>query len=143
LRHLARLLPAPGGRASVPDSPVMGLQGILKTLDKAVPIKRLGQIAGRSGRERLRAGLLIGECGEKDKRNSVTLRTQMILQLDTAHAWHLDVSNDTSEVVKPARLQECFCGRKRMHDISERPHETVGRGAHGCIVINDCDKGRF
>jgi hypothetical protein len=113
----------------------------VKTLDKAVPIEWFRQVADCPGRKRLRAGLLIGESGEKDKRDAATLCTQMILQLDTAHAWHLDVSNDTCEVVKPIRLQEGFCGRECMYDISERPHETVGRGAHGCIVIDDCNKG--
>jgi hypothetical protein len=129
--------------ASASSPAVIHLERILKALDKAVPVEWFRQVADRSGRKRLRAGLLIGECGEKDKRDAATLCTQMILQLDAAHAGHLDVSNNTREVVKPARLQECFGRYECMHDISERPHEAVGRGAHGCIVINDCDKRRL
>jgi hypothetical protein len=26
-----------------------------------------------------------------------------------------------------------------MYDVAERPHKAVSRGAHGCIIVNDCD----
>jgi hypothetical protein len=117
------------------------LERVLKALDEAISVEWFREVANRPGRKRPRADLLIGECSEKNKWNAVTLRAQMILQLNAAHAGHLDVCNDTREVVKPARLQECFCGRKCMYDGSERSHETVSRGTHGWIIINDRNKG--
>jgi hypothetical protein len=109
-------------------------------LDKTISVEWFRQVANRSGCQGLRARLLIGECGEENKRNGVPLGTQVILQLDTAHAWHLDVRNYTRKVIAAVRLQELLGSCKRMYDISERPHEAVGRGTHGFIIVNDCDK---
>ena len=67
----------------------------------------------------------------------------MILQLDAAHTGHLDVRNDTREVIKAVRPQELFGRCECMYDISERPHEAIGRGAYGFIIVNDCDKWKL
>jgi hypothetical protein len=124
-------LDGPGAsRISVLGSAVMHVPGGLETLNKAVSVEGLGQIANRPGRKRLRANLLIREGGEKNERNAVTLSAEVVLQLDAAHTGHLDVRNDTREVVKAVRLQELFGGCERMYDISERPYEAVGCGAH-------------
>jgi len=82
----------------------------LETSDEAVRVAWLGQVANRSSRKRVRTGLLIREGREENKRNAAAFGTQMILQLDAAHARHLDVRDDTREVVNAARPQELFGG---------------------------------
>ena len=72
---------------------VMRFQRSLKTLDKRFSLKGLGQIASRPGSERLRTNLLIGEGREKNERHAGPLAAQVSLQLDAAHAGHLDIRN--------------------------------------------------
>jgi hypothetical protein len=75
--------------------------GVLQTLDEAVSAEWLRQVADRASRQRLCAGLLVGECGKKDEWNAIVPGTQVILQLHTAHTWHLDVRHYAGEVIKP------------------------------------------
>ena len=126
-------------RTSLPGSVVMLLQGSLETSDKAVPVEGLGQITNRPGTERLRTNPLIGEGREENERHAVTLGQQVALQLDAAHAGHLDICNHTREVIDAVRPQELFGGCECIYDVAERPHKAVSRGAHGCIIVNDCD----
>jgi hypothetical protein len=103
------LLRRPGARRiSILGSAVIRIGGGLETLDKAVSVEGLGQVANRPGRKRPRANVLIGECGEKNERNTVTLIAQLVLQLDAAHTGHLDIRNYTREVVNAVRPQELF-----------------------------------
>jgi hypothetical protein len=71
----------------------MCFQGSLKTLDKTFSFEGLGQVTNRPGRERLRTNLLIGEGREKNERDAGPLAAQVSLQLDAAHAGHLDIRN--------------------------------------------------
>ena len=117
----------------------MLLQGSLETLDKAVPVEGLGQVTDRPGPERLRTNPLIGEGREENERHAVPLGEQVRLQLDAAHAGHLNICNHTREVIEAVRPQEVFGGWECIGDVAERPHKAVSRGAHGCIIVNDCD----
>ena len=117
----------------------MLLQGGLETLDKTVPVEGLSQVANRSGPKRLRSNSLVGEGCEENERHVVPLGKQVGLQLDAAHAGHLDICNHTREVIEAVRPQELFGGCECMHNVPERPHKAVGRGTHGCIIVNDCD----
>ena len=117
----------------------MLLQGNIETLDEAVPVEGLSQVTNCSGPKRLRTNLLIGESGEENERHAVALGEQMGLQLDAAHAWHLDICNHTREVIEAIRSQELFGGCECIYDEPERPHKAVRRGAYGCIIVNDCD----
>ena len=134
--QIPRLLTALG-RSHV--SAVLLLQGSLETLDKAVPVEGLGQVTNRPGPKRLGTNPLIGEGREENERHAVTLGQQVGLQLDAAHARHLDICNHTREVIEAIRSQELFGGCECMYDVAERPHKAVSRGAHGCIIVNDCD----
>ena len=125
---------------SVSGFALLFLQRGQKTLDKAVSAERLRQIANRSGRQCLRARLLVGECREENERNSVTPGTQLILQLDAAQTGHLDVCHYAGEIIKAVRPQELFGRRERVHNVSERPNKAVGRGTYGFIIVNDCHK---
>src|SRR6195256_5194430 len=133
------LLPTAAWKTSLPGSVVMLLQGSLETLDKTVPVEGLGQVTNRPGAERLRTNPLIGEGREENERHAVPLGKQVGLQLDAAHAGHLDICNHTREVIDAVRPQELFGGCECIYDVPERPHKAVRRGAHGPIIVNDCD----
>ena len=117
----------------------MLLQRSLKTLDKAVPVEGLRQVANRAGPKRLRTNPLIGEGREENERHAVPLSKQVGLQIDAAHAGHLDICNHTREVIEAVRSQELFGRCECICDVAEGPHKAVSRGAHGCIIVNDCD----
>ena len=117
----------------------MLLQGGLKTLDKTVSVERLSQVANRPGPKRLRTNPLIGEGREENERHGASLGKQVGLQLDAAHAGHLDICNHTREVIEAVRPQELFGGCECICGVAERPHKAVGRGTHGSIIVNDCD----
>src|SRR6267378_1003159 len=92
-----------------------------------------------AGPKRLRTNPLIGEGREENEWHAVPLGKQVGLQLDAAHAGHLDICNHTREVIEAVRPQELFGGCECIYDVPERPHKAVSRGAHGCIIVNDCD----
>ncbi len=117
----------------------MLLQGSLETLDKAVPIEGLSQVANRPVLKCLRTNPLVGEGREENERHAVPLGKQVGLQLDAAHSGHLDICNYTRELIEAVRLQELFGGCECRYDVPERSHKAVSRGAHGCIIVNDCD----
>ena len=115
------------------------LQGSLETLDKAVPVEGLSQVADRPGPKRLRTNPLVREGREENERHAVPLGKQVGLQLDAAHAGHLDICNHTQEVVEAVRPQELFGRSECIYDVPERPHKAVSCGTYGCIIVNDCD----
>ena len=119
---------------------IIGLRGGLEALDKAVRVEWLGQIAKGPTRKRPGAGLLIGKCCEKHKGNTAPLTAQVMLQLDAAHSWHLDIRHYAREIVEAIRSQKVFGGRECVYDITERPYQAAGRGTHGFVIVNDCDK---
>src|SRR6266446_3645880 len=126
-------------KTSLPGSVVMLLQGSLETLDKAVPVEGLGQVTNRPGPERLRANPLIGEGREENERHAVPLGKQVGLQLDAAHAGHLDICNHTREVIDAVRPQELFGGCECIYDVDERPYKDVSCCSHVCIIVYYCD----
>jgi hypothetical protein len=121
--------------------PSQVFEGGLQTLDKSGWVKGLSQVANRPTRKRPGADLLIGECCEKNKWNTVTLSAYVILQLDATHSRHLDIRNYAREVVETFPTQELFGGRECLYDISDGPQQGVGRDTHGFLIVNDCDKG--
>jgi hypothetical protein len=49
---------------------------------------------------------------------------------------------DRGDLLDPqwqVRPQELFGGCECMYDVPERPYKAVSHGAHGCIIVNDCD----
>ena len=69
----------------------MLFQGSLETLDKAVPVEGLSQVTNRPGPKRLRTNALVGERREENERHAVPFGKQVGLQIDAAHAAHLDI----------------------------------------------------
>ena len=121
----------------------MPLECRVEALDKALFFEWLGQVTNCSRVKRSRTNALIGEGGEEDERHAVPLGKQVGLQLNAAHPGHLDICDHTRGVSQVARSQEIFRRRECIHDVSVRPHEAISRGAHGCIIVNDCDYGKF
>jgi hypothetical protein len=68
---------------------------------------------------------------------------QSALQLETADARHLNITNDTGRFAEFRRLQKLFSGRKTPGSESERPNEVCRRDANGFIVIDNRNERCF
>jgi hypothetical protein len=128
---------APTFIASLASSAAMSIQGSFDTVDQDGPREGLGQKANGSGLQRSGADALIGEGRDKDKRRIVPLHAHMRQKVQAAHNGHLHIRNDTRQIVQVGRLQELLGRRKRMDRVSMRAEQIVGRGANGCVVVND------
>jgi len=113
------------------------LKGGVEAFDQGFSGERFCQEAGRSRLQGSRASVVDGESRDENEGHAVSLGAQMGLQIETAHRRHLNIGYHARGVVQVRRSQE-FLGRtERMDDVSERPHEIVGRGANGAVVVDD------
>jgi len=81
--------------ASVTGSAAVSIQRGFDAANQDRPGEGLGQKANSPGPQCPGTDALIGEGGNKDKRHLVTSRTHMRQQVQTAHAGHLYICNDT------------------------------------------------
>jgi hypothetical protein len=119
------------------------LQRSLETLDKAVAVEGLGQVANRAGPKRLRTKPFVGKGRDENERQMTPEGKQLGLHLDAAHAGHLDIRNHTRKIVEMVRPQKLFGGCECIYEIPERPHKAVSRGPYRCIIVNDCHQRKL
>jgi hypothetical protein len=128
---------APTFIASLAGFAAMSIQGSFDAVDQDGSGEGLGQEANGSGLQRAGSDALFGEGRDKNKRRFVTLRAHMRQKVQAAHSRHLHVCNDTRQVVQVGGLQELLGRRKYMDQVSVRTEKIVGRGADGCVIVND------
>jgi hypothetical protein len=126
---------------SLSISAAVPLECHVEALDKTVLFDGLGQVADRSSPKRSRTDALIRESSDEDERQTAPLDKRVSLQLNAAHAGHVDIRNNTRGVAQVARPQEILGRGECMDNVPERPQEAIGRGAHGWVVVNDCYYG--
>src|SRR5215472_2303516 len=80
---------------------------------------------------------LLRKGGHEDDRDVATLRQQRFLQFDAVQARHLQIGDDAGRMVEMARLQELFCGCKRVGAEAERRHEALDRATHRFVIVDD------
>ena len=113
------------------------LQGGVEAFDQGFSGEGFCQETGRSRLQGSRASVVDGESRDENEGHAVSLGTQMGLQIETAHRRHLNIGYHARGIIQVRRFQE-FLGRgERMNDVSERPHEIVGRGANGAVIVDD------
>jgi hypothetical protein len=78
----------------------MALHGRIEVFDQCLGVERLTQKAGCSGFQCLRLDALVGESRDENDRQPISLRLQKILQLDSAHAWHLNIRDHAAGVIQ-------------------------------------------
>src|SRR5712671_1200817 len=78
----------------------MALHGRIEVFDQFLGVERLTQEAGCSGFQCLRPDILLGESRDEDDRQPVSLRLQKILQLDSAHARHMNIRDHAGGVIQ-------------------------------------------
>ena len=115
------------------------LQSPINTFDQSSSIEGLAEEANGSGVHRSLPDAVFREGGNEDNRRAVTLRNQIILQLDPAHAGHLHVDNEARGVAHPGRLQELVGRRERVGGKPERSQQPCRRGADRGIIIDNRD----
>src|SRR5262249_34722020 len=89
----------------------------------------LGEQAGPVG--------LIAVRGDEDDRNRVSAPRQFLLELESGHARHGDVEEETLGLAKTRGHEEGFCRRKRLDRKAALPQQVGERLAHGLVVIDD------
>ena len=72
---------------------VASLQRFIEAFDQGLPVDGLAQETYCSGPHRSRPNAFFVEGRDENDRRAVTSGNQKALQLDPAHAWHLNVSD--------------------------------------------------
>ena len=85
---------------SLAGSIAMALHRRIEAFNQCPSVERLTQEAGCSGFQCLRPDILLGESRDEDDRQPVSLRLQKSLQLDSAHAWHLNIRDNAGGVIQ-------------------------------------------
>src|SRR5262249_4866620 len=80
---------------------------------------------------------LLVKSGHEDDRDVAALRQQRFLQFDAVQARHLQIGDHAGRMVQMRRLQELFCGCKRVGAEAERRHKAFHRTAHRLIIVDD------
>ena len=78
----------------------MALHGRIEVFDQYLSVERLTQEAGCSGFQCFRPDALLGESCDENDRQPVSLRLQKILQLDSAHARHMNIRDHAAGVIQ-------------------------------------------
>src|SRR4029077_10963534 len=93
------------------------LQRALEAADDHVAIDGLAEEAHGAGRLRALADPFLGEGGDEDDRYTALSRLELALQVEPAHARHLDVGDQARRVLQAGRGEE-----------------GLGRGEHAGLV---------
>ena len=124
-------------------STVGSVEGAIDTLNEGLSVERLREKADGPARDRSLLDSRIWKSGNKDDRRSTLCGRQSALQLETADARHLNITNDAGHFAEFRRLQKLFGGRKTPGSESERLNEVCRRDANGFIVIDNRNERCF
>jgi hypothetical protein len=100
----AALVTATSGRCDKLSA--VAAKGAIYTFRKRRTVERLVQEADRPRIEGLSPNLLIRIGGYKDHRYLKAPHTEHVLQLQTAHSWHLHIRDNARRLVDLARLEK-------------------------------------
>jgi hypothetical protein len=99
--------------------------------------ERVVQEANGAGLDHTSPYSLVREGGNEYYGHAVTIGNQTILQLDSAHAGHLDVGDQARRELHMTRSEE-FLGRtKRRGLVTKGPHKAYCGLTYGFIVVNN------
>jgi hypothetical protein len=115
------------------------VEGLIEAFDQDLSVYRLVQETYCSRLQRSRANCVIMEGCDENDRSAAAPGKQAALQLDTAHARHLNVGDYARHIVQARRLQKILGRRKHAGDESKRPHEILHCVPNGRIILDDRD----
>jgi hypothetical protein len=127
----------PDVQGSCARSAAIPFQRGFDAVDQDGSSERLGQKTNGSGFQRAGADAIIGKRRDKNKRRFVAHGADIYQEVQAAHGRHLHVRNHTRRVAELGRLQELLSRGKRLDWVSMRGKKIIGRGADGCIVVNN------
>jgi len=113
------------------------LQSGVEAVDQSFSGEGLRQKTDCSRLQSSRASILDRESRDENERHPVSLGEQVGLQLETAHQGHLNICYHARGVIQVRRPQELLGRCECVNDVTKRPHEIVGRGANGAVIVND------
>jgi hypothetical protein len=91
-----------------------------EAIDQKIAIQRLYQKADGPVIERTFAHVIVGYGRNEYERHSVTLLTQIMLELNAVHRLQTNVGNYTPNTVELRRVEEVFRGLEGMRRVSDR-----------------------
>ena len=112
-------------------------QGRVEAADQRLFRERLGQETTRSRLQCLLTGILGSESRDENERHPISLGKQVRVQFETAHRGHPNIGDHARGVIPVRRAQELRGGFECMNDVAKRPHEIVGGGANGSVIVDD------
>jgi len=122
-------------------SMVAGPDGADEPLDEDFGIERLRQKANSACTECRPSRTLLGDPGDEDDGYFPTVRLETTLQLDAAQTGQFDVENQTGRLVGVFRFQKILGRGELRNGETERAHESSGRLARKCIIVDNRDQG--
>lgn len=84
------------------------IEGLIEAVDETFVVKRFAQKAEGSGLHGLGLDLLLEIRGDKNDRHAAAVGDQAVLQVDSAHAGHMQIGNQAGRTPPMVGLQVFF-----------------------------------
>ena len=110
---------------------------LIDAVDQGLPVKRLAEDTDCTRGQRALTPAAVWKGSNENDGNSMALGNQEILQLDSVHPRHLDVSNQAGRMIEVRRAQKFFRRRKRVSNKPVQSDELRRGDANGLVVIDD------
>jgi hypothetical protein len=86
---------------------------------------------------------VIGIGSNEDCRNGVPHLYEMLVEFDSGHRRHMDVSDQAGGFGETRRCEEISCRREILDGVVQRPHEPSHGLAKEPIIFDDRNQQRF
>ncbi|GEC37894.1 hypothetical protein EME01_19660 [Sinorhizobium meliloti] len=100
----------------------------------------LGEEIHRAILHRLNRHRDIAATGQENDGLANAALGQMVLEIEPAFSWHVDVKNQAARAIQYVNGVEQFLRRGEADGLEARREDQLGQTlAHGCVVIDDDD----
>src|SRR2546427_5998052 len=112
------------------ESRIYGIEEILLAA-------RFVQKGHRAGFNGARTRVVIGVRRDEDDRDAPVRRTQLTLELESVHARHPYIENQTCRLVRLMRLQERFRRRETVRAKSDGSEQIIERISQSVVIVDN------
>src|SRR5262249_30184951 len=116
------------------------IERFVKTRQQALLPQRLAEVADRAIANDPGLDRLVGIGGHEDDRCPMTAGGQLALQIDPAHARHLNVGDEARRRGDKVRIEKGLRGREGVDMIAQHTDQVFRRFSDGIVVIDDDDE---
>ena len=130
-------LPAAAKDSRIPLGRPVGPERRAETSQQMPLVNRLSKVADDPTVERARPVGVVGIGSEEDRRDRTPGIDEVSVEVDSGHAWHLDVRDQARRFTQAMGSEEIGGRAKNLDGVAQRPHEPSNRLAKELIIIND------